>query len=522
MPKLSPPSFDRRFVVECVGTFIIVFTICTQPVVKGSVGTLTIAAVWGSCVYNFHSISGAHFNPAVSLALCLCRLLGRGDFSFKTMLQYSSAQSLGGILGAMGSVCLSRYTPFGSRGFMLESDSTAHSGLLPLESTLVNETIFTIAFVLMALIASKDDRTEPTKSKAAYFGLVTGCVIAASSEASGVFEQCMMNPALSLGALVKTLLLQTQSMDPWAHHIFKVFSIYLCAEISGAALAACLFFELRQKSRAVKEIPFKSIFLAEFIGTFVLMYTVALCVQANLASTTSLLGIASAFVAMTYTLHAISGAHMNPAVSVGVFIVGSMKGSDLFLYISAQILGALFSLLPAWFVSRHWPLAYADVSVMSMPITKGTWLAVGTFEILYTFLLTFTVLRGAASEKSSAKRRPALAAGFLLLAARLHAGKLSRGMFNPAVAISMNIGGFFLRVLGTGERSISSVGIDVAAYIFFELCGALCAAAFCTFLRNSEDADGLLEVRGQGEELSTLTPRTGKEGERAFALADTI
>ena len=85
-------------------------------------------------------------------------------------------------------------------------------------------------------------------------------------------------------------------------------------------------------------------YLAEFIGTFTLvLFGCGTAVVAG--KNVGILGIAFAFgfalIAMAYGIGPISGCHINPAVSLGVYTAGRMDGRDLIGYIVGQILGAL-------------------------------------------------------------------------------------------------------------------------------------------------------------------------------------
>ena len=85
-------------------------------------------------------------------------------------------------------------------------------------------------------------------------------------------------------------------------------------------------------------------YLAEFIGTFTLvLFGCGAAVVAGKSVGT--LGIAFAFgfalIAMAYGIGPVSGCHINPAVSLGVFIAGRMSRKDLGGYIAAQILGGI-------------------------------------------------------------------------------------------------------------------------------------------------------------------------------------
>ena len=89
--------------------------------------------------------------------------------------------------------------------------------------------------------------------------------------------------------------------------------------------------------------------LAEFIGTFALVFfgcgAAVIGGMGSGATAIDLLGIATAFglaiVAMAYGIGPISGCHVNPAVSFGVYVAGAMSLEDMIRYWIAQILGAI-------------------------------------------------------------------------------------------------------------------------------------------------------------------------------------
>lgn len=98
--------------------------------------------------------------------------------------------------------------------------------------------------------------------------------------------------------------------------------------------------------------------VAEFLGTFWL--TLGGCGSAVLAAAfpdvgIGLLGVAFAFgltvLTMAYAIGHVSGCHLNPAVSVGLFVGGRFKGSDLVPYIVAQVLGAIAAAALLYFIA---------------------------------------------------------------------------------------------------------------------------------------------------------------------------
>jgi aquaporin Z len=89
-------------------------------------------------------------------------------------------------------------------------------------------------------------------------------------------------------------------------------------------------------------------FSAEFFGTLVLVLMgcgSAVLAGANGTTGVGILGIAFAFglsvVAMAYAIGHISGCHINPAISIGMVVVGRMQAKEAGVYIIAQILGAI-------------------------------------------------------------------------------------------------------------------------------------------------------------------------------------
>ena len=83
---------------------------------------------------------------------------------------------------------------------------------------------------------------------------------------------------------------------------------------------------------------------AEFIGTFTLVFLA--CGAAIFAGPAiGLLGISFAFglalIGMAYGIGPISGCHINPAVSIGVFVAGRMQADEFAKYVIAQVAGAV-------------------------------------------------------------------------------------------------------------------------------------------------------------------------------------
>ena len=143
-------------------------------------------------------------------------------------------------------------------------------------------------------------------------------------------------------------------------------------------------------------------YIAELLGTMVLVLFG--CGSAAVAGPIlGNLGIAMAFglsiVAMAYVIGDISGCHINPAVSIGMWIDGRMEAKDLIMYIVFQCIGAIIgiAILAAIINSSAYLGGYATTGLGQNGF--GTASAVGLnvvgaiiVEIILTFVFVFTVL----------------------------------------------------------------------------------------------------------------------------------
>ncbi len=150
-------------------------------------------------------------------------------------------------------------------------------------------------------------------------------------------------------------------------------------------------------------------YTAEFFGTFVLVLFG--CGSAALAgSTLGTLGIAFAFglsiVATAYAIGHISGCHINPAVSIGVFLAGKMSAVDFCGYVISQVLGALAgsALLMTIIASSGLNLATAGLGANGFGAASGIGLSMGgafIVEVVLTFIFILTILGVTSSEKTA-------------------------------------------------------------------------------------------------------------------------
>ena len=174
-------------------------------------------------------------------------------------------------------------------------------------------------------------------------------------------------------------------------------------------------------------------YIAEFIGTFFLVLTIGCTVMAGGTGVIPPLAIGSALMVMVYAGGHISGAHYNPAVTIGVWLRGRCSAADVGPYIGAQLAGAGAAAYAAMFLR---PDYVHTAGAVSMPRAL-------TAEALFTFALVYVVLNVATSRNTQGNSYFGLAIGFTVLSGAFAVGDISGGAFNPAVRFAMTLAGWW-------------------------------------------------------------------------------
>lgn len=201
----------RKYTVEFIGTFFLLITITMT--VGGGLGQFAPIAIGGILtvmVYAGGHISGAHYNPAVSLAVYLRGRLHGGD-----LLPYMVAQFIGGTLAVM------------LGGFLLESLGIPEASPKELDifPSLIAEVIGTIALVYVILNVATASRTAGNS----FYGIAIGFTVMACAYAFGAISGGAFNPAVALGITMAGF---TSWSSIW---------ILLVGTFAGGALAAFIF-----------------------------------------------------------------------------------------------------------------------------------------------------------------------------------------------------------------------------------------------------------------------------------------
>lgn len=174
-------------------------------------------------------------------------------------------------------------------------------------------------------------------------------------------------------------------------------------------------------------------YLAEFIGTFALVFcgTGAIIVNQESGSSLGLVGISAAFgiivSAVIYIFGTISGAHINPAVTIALRLGKLTTTKDAVFYSGAQVLGALLA-------SGILKFLFLENVTLGATLPSGHVLQSFTIELILTFFLMLTVL-GVSSKKEYASIA-GLMIGLVVTGIILVAGPISGGSLNPARSIA--------------------------------------------------------------------------------------
>lgn len=206
----------KKFMTEFIGTFFLVLTIglTVIPGNAGVIAPLAIGSVLMALVYAGGHISGAHYNPAVTLAVLM-----RGKCALSEVPIYLVAQ--------IGGAAAAAFTA----QFLVGTGTAAET--IDVNKSLVAELLFTFALAYVVLNVA----TAKGTSGNSFYGLAIGFIVMAGAFSVGSISGGAFNPAVAIGAPLMGLM-------SWSN-----IWIHISADFAGGALAAIVFNMLNPDDR---------------------------------------------------------------------------------------------------------------------------------------------------------------------------------------------------------------------------------------------------------------------------------
>jgi len=211
---VNNPTTMNKYLTEFIGTFFLVLTIGCSVIGGASMPPLAIGAALMVMIFAGGHVSGAHYNPAVTLAVWL-----RGRCDTKDVIPYMVAQVVAACAAAAA-------VKFLTAGALAEELETASKAVNPKAGpAFLAEFLFTFALAYVVLNVA----TAKGTSGNSFYGLAIGMTVMTGAFAVGNISGGAFNPAVAVGATVMGLI---ESSKVWIH---------LVADFAGGAAAACVF-----------------------------------------------------------------------------------------------------------------------------------------------------------------------------------------------------------------------------------------------------------------------------------------
>ena len=218
--------------------------------------------------------------------------------------------------------------------------------------------------------------------------------------------------------------------------------------------------------------------IAEIIGTFILVFFgTATAVLGNGMDGIGTTGIALAFgltiIAAAYSIGTISGAHLNPAVSLGMWINKRISTTDFVYYVVGQVVGAILASFSLLMILQAGSLDTANLGQNGF----GDFTALGALviEVILTFIFVLVIMTVTSAKKGNAKLA-GIVIGLTLTMVHLVGIPLTGTSVNPARSIGP--------ALFAGGDALSQLWVFIVA----PLIGGALAALVAKYVLDTEEA----------------------------------
>jgi aquaporin Z len=203
-------SMQAKLITEFIGTFFLTLTICTAAAfgTAGSYAPFAIASTLMVMIYAGGHVSGAHYNPAVTISIYL-----RGACDKSEVAPYIASQVVAGAMGAM--VASNVLMPNGEVGPLVMDTGPAFGA----------ELLFTFALAYVILNVATSESTDGN----GYYGAAIAFVVLAGALTVGPISGASFNPAVTASLISAGVM---EVADSWVH---------IVPQLVGGALAALVF-----------------------------------------------------------------------------------------------------------------------------------------------------------------------------------------------------------------------------------------------------------------------------------------
>jgi len=260
------PSLPARVFTEFLGTFWVVLTFGLNTVLSTGAIAWSVAGALISMTYALESVSGAHFNPVVTLAIMLS---GRGKCPRREGCLFAVAQLVAAIpAGFMTASAIPKLQHFSPPGHRVDLTWLTDTGLFCEYSRYSGWEIFLVEFLftyllcyVVLVVSTSEMHTSPTAKgwPNFYFALAIGLAVAGVVYAAGPISGGYLNPAVALGFAVEGQPSLASAAEikgwPWfANDLIRFFASlikgiryylqifwYIIPEVLGACFAALTF-----------------------------------------------------------------------------------------------------------------------------------------------------------------------------------------------------------------------------------------------------------------------------------------
>jgi len=454
----------RALFAEFIGTWFLVGAVGLCVAGGSDFAVTGIASTLMVSIYALGDISGANFNPAVSLCLGLC-----GKLPWPRVFLYTLVQLLGGLLAGGWARNMTEVDMDLGKGVARLPETSA----VPMYAVGIGECLYTAMLCLVVVSVAATKRNQPNN----HYGFAIGLSIIAGGHALGKVSGGIMNPAVAVGILL-------QDANSTADQL-KMLPVVVITELVGAALAFGLY-RVMHPEEFTEEVDngappgLVSVLCAECTGTFYLVLTVTLNVLGG--NPLGAWSIAASLAAMIYALGCVSGGHLNPSVTLAIRL-RKKSGEFDWAYPIAQIVGGIIaSQLGLILSAKSWGSspAITDAADFNYEVASAC-------ELVFTTVLVFAVLCIATVDGKDTGDMTGFIVGSCVTVGGFAIGRISGASLNPAVTLGL---------CSSGLLSTKYPMYALCFYLLLELIASIVAASLFFTTHQMEDSTGADQREG--------------------------